>query len=114
RAELDRRIVMVPGLSAFGRLDGAVLVGYVQQRYRAEAIGLTITNRDYRTVPVVQAQLGLSYVPPVLPGLKISSGYEFEEYFAVGTLGLGPPGTGVTSRGEAYWHGWFVRAQYDF
>jgi hypothetical protein len=114
RAELERRIGMLPGLSAFGRLDGAALVGFVQQRYRDEAAGLLITARHYRTIPVVQAQLGLSYAPPGLPNLKISSGYLFEEYFAVGTLGFGPSGSEVTSRGEAYWHGWFVRAQYDF
>jgi hypothetical protein len=114
RAEVTRSIGMVPGLSVFGRLDGTVLVGHVQQRFHDEAAGFLVTIRDFRTVPVVQAQLGLSYVPTWLPGLRISSGYEFEEYFAVGTLGFGPNGSDVTSRGEAYWHGLFVRAQYDF
>lgn len=114
RAELERRVVMLPGLSLYGRLDGSVLVGYVQQRYRDEGFGATITCRDYRTVPVVQAQLGLSYAPPALAGFKVTSGYTYEEYFKVGTLGFGPNGSDRTSQGEAYWHGWFLRAQYDF
>lgn len=114
RAELERRLTYVPGLSVFGRLDGSVLVGYVQQRYRDESIGALITCRDNRTVPTVQAQLGLVYAPPALPGFKITSGYMYEEYFKLGTLGFGPMGTEKTSNGEAFWHGWFLRAQLDY
>ena len=33
-------------------------------------------------------QLGLSYAPPAVPGLKLTGGYVIEEYFSVGTLGL--------------------------
>src|SRR5262249_39782324 len=37
RLELERRIVPLPGLALFGRLDGAVLIGQIQQPFRQEA-----------------------------------------------------------------------------
>src|SRR5436190_7918485 len=37
RMEVERRIVALPGLALFGRLDGAVLIGQIQQRFRQEA-----------------------------------------------------------------------------
>ncbi len=113
RVDLERRIVMIPGLSLFGRLDGSVLVGSVQQRYRDEAAGAVLTVRNSRAVPTVQAQVGLSYAPPALPGWKFTGGYMFEEYWKIGTLGINANG-GVISKGEAWWHGAFLRAQYDF
>jgi hypothetical protein len=113
RADLERRIVLIPGLSLFGRLDASVLSGNVQQRYRNEAAGVTITARTTRLVPNVQAQAGLSFAPQGIPGLKITGGWMIEEYWKVGTLGVNLNGSVVT-KGDAWWHGPFLRAQYDF
>jgi hypothetical protein len=116
RIDLERRVALVQGLSLFGRLDGAVLVGQVQQRSRQELNGLTLTftDRDGRTMPVVSAQAGLSYAPPGVPGLKITAGYLYEEWFKAGSLGLSRGGTIGTSQGGLMWHGPFLRGQFDF
>ncbi|MBY0232397.1 MAG: hypothetical protein K2W96_24225 [Gemmataceae bacterium] len=112
RADFERRIVPVPGLSLFGRLDGAVVVGHVVQRYSVD--GFTVWDRDSRAVPMVNAQAGLSYVPPLLPALKVTAGYEYERWFKVGSLGLTATGTLAGSSGDVWWHGVFLRGQFDF
>src|SRR5262249_31931516 len=61
RAELERRIVPVPGLSLFGRMDGSVVIGHVKQRYTD--VNIWAADRDQRTVPVINVQAGLSYTP---------------------------------------------------
>jgi hypothetical protein len=108
RLELERRIVLVPGLGVFGRVDGSVLIGQGRQRFRLEEGGIvsTMRQRAQQTVPTVNAQAGLSYAPPGLPGVKFATGYEYEQYFDVG--GVNP------SSGDVYWHGWFLRARIDF
>lgn len=114
--EIERRIAWVQGLSIFGRADGAFLIGETQQRYRTE-LGSSVallTDREQRNVPVLNAQVGLNYRPPALPGLTFSLGYSYEQWFRVGSLGLAGDGTIATSNGSFSWHGGFVRGQFDF
>jgi hypothetical protein len=116
RLDVERRIIPVPGLALYGRLDGAVFVGFIDQDYQATVGGvsgsMSVNNRT-QTVPYLNLQAGLSYAPPALPGLKLTAGYTFEDYFNVGRLGADQDGVS-SSRGELWWQGVFVRGQYDF
>src|SRR5262249_53264338 len=111
RAELERRIVPVPGLALFGRLDGAVLVGQIRQLFRevvpapdGTVIALASEARKTQTVPILTLQLGLSYAPPVCSNLKITTGYQFEQVWYLGQLGLDSQGNQTASRGELWSH----------
>src|SRR5262249_34640868 len=55
RLEVERRIVALPGLSLFGRLDGAVLIGQIHQRFRQEAPEGDLIAVDTLTVRKAQA-----------------------------------------------------------
>jgi hypothetical protein len=121
RADLERRIVPVPGLALFGRLDGAVLVGQIRQHFRETLPapdGTIFTGaseaRKTQTVPFLNVQLGLSYVPSFCQNLKITTGYQFEQIWYLGQLGLDSQGNQTASRGELWSHGWFLRGQVDF
>src|SRR5262249_13427560 len=122
RLEIERRIAPLPGLALFGRLDGAVLIGQIKQRFRQEAEVLaaddvlvnTLTVRKSQAVPYLQIQAGLSYSPESLPCVKFTSGYQFEQYWYLGQLGLQANGQQSTSRGELWSHGFFIRGQVDF
>jgi hypothetical protein len=114
--EVEQRISFVEGLSIFGRADGAFMIGETQQRYRTE-LGSSVallTDREQRNVPMVNAQVGLNYRVPSLPGMSFSLGYTYEQWFRVGSLGLAGDGTIATSNGTFSWHGAFLRGQFDF
>lgn len=118
RLDIERRISLVPGLALFGRLDGAVLIGRVKQKFQLQAAGSNLvsamTQRGQQTVPMAKVEAGLSFTPAALPGVKFTGGYQFEEYFSVGQIDGGPNGGAIQSRGEVSSHGWFIRAQVEF
>jgi hypothetical protein len=116
RFDLERRIVPVEGLSFFSRLDGAVLVGLIDQDYTLQKGGLKDTGsvRLTQSVPYVNVQGGLSYAPPVFPNFKITAGYLFEEYFRGGKLSNEANGAAINGRGNFWSHGPFLRGQLDF
>jgi hypothetical protein len=116
RFDVERRIVPVPGLALFGRLDGVLYVGRIGQTYEATVNGIndSLSVKRTQTVPYLNLQAGVSYAPPAVQGLKMTVGYTFEDYFNVGRLGEDQTGQVSSSRGELWWHGVFVRARYDF
>jgi hypothetical protein len=116
RLDVERRIVPLPGLALFGRVDGAAFIGRVEQRYSLQFAGTndTAMARRNQLVPYLNLQAGLSYAPPSLPGLKFTAGYLFEDYFNVGRLGVDSMGGVSDSRGEVWSHGWFLRGLYAF
>jgi hypothetical protein len=116
RMDLERRLAVVPGLSLFSRADGGFLIGFSQQRYRDEVPGFTatLTDRDQRNMPMINAQLGLTYRPPSIRGLKFTLGYSYEQWFRTGSLGLGATGQIATQDGSFWWHGPFLHGQFDF
>jgi hypothetical protein len=121
RLDLERRIVLIPGLSLFGRIDGAVLIGQVRQNYRLEApdgFGNVVVDsanvRRSQAVPELDLQLGLSYVVQAVPGLKFTAGYDFMAIYNAGRLGESTNGAVSRTRGELTTNGVFLRGQYDF
>jgi hypothetical protein len=65
-------------------------------------------------VPVLTLEVGLSYAPPDLKGLRFATGYQFEYYWYLGQVGAFPDGTQGLSRGELGSNGIFLRGEYDF
>ena len=121
RLDLERRVVTIPGLSLFGRLDGAVLIGRVKQNIRLEVpdgLGNVIADggnsNSTQAVPELGVQLGLSYIVQAVPGLKITSGYDFSQIWNVGRLGQSANGVTSNTQGQLTTNGWFLRGQYDF
>lgn len=116
RFDIERRIVPVPGLSLFGRVDGTVYVGLIDQDFTLQKGAKSDTGsiRQTQTVPYLNLQAGLSYTPPAFPGFKITAGYLIEEYFRAGKLANEANGQSINSRGDFWSHGPFLRGQIDF
>jgi hypothetical protein len=120
RFEVERHIIALPGLSLFGRLDGAVLIGQVSQHHREIlTTGDTTTDvfliqRRTQSVPILNLQAGISYIPPFLKNVVFTTGYEWERYWALGRIGVSADGSLPRSHAELTSQGWFLRGQIDF
>jgi hypothetical protein len=121
RLDVERCIAAVPGLSLFGRIDGAILLGQIRQNFREDALqadGTILEStgeaRKTQAVPNLTLQAGLSYVPPIYTNFKLTVGYQFEQYWYIGQFGFNDQGTLSSSRGELWSHGAFVRGELDF
>ena len=111
--DAERRFKVVDGLAAFGRLDGAVLVGQVHQRFHEGFLlddGTTFAGDDTRqgtqSVPVLTLQAGLAYTPPRMDYIHFTFGYQFEDWWNVGRLD--------GSQGSLSDQGIFFRSEFDF
>ncbi len=121
RIDVERSVDFIKGLSLFGRLDGAVMIGQIKQNYREWDLQNDGTNqystnqvRHSQSVPDLLLQIGLSWVPPIFTNVKFTTGYQFEDFWYLGQFGFNENGTASTSRGELWSHGWFLRGQVDF
>jgi hypothetical protein len=119
RLDLVRRIEAVRGLSLFGRVEAAELIGLITQKFRQSEVladGTTQTSFTYyrhsQSPPQILLQAGLSYVPPVFTNVTLTAGYQFEDYFYLAQFNTqaGPS----ASRGELMTNGFFLRGQVDF
>jgi hypothetical protein len=102
----------LPGLAAFARIDGAVMIGQERQRFDesfvfddGSAFGSAASQSTTQVVPTLSAQLGLAWVP-VGTRLRFSVGYEVEQWWNVGHVG--------DSRAELFDQGVFFRAEFCF
>ena len=111
--DAERRFPALDGLAAFGRIDGAVLVGQVHQRFHegfVQGDGTTFagdnTQQGTQSVPVLTLQAGLSYTPPRMDYIHFTFGYEFQDWWNVGRLD--------GSQGALSDQGLFVRGELDY
>ena len=111
--DAERRFGLVPGLAAFGRIDGAVLVGQVHQKFHedlAQGDGMVFSgdNSQQRTqsVPVLTMQAGFTFTPPRMDFVHFTAGYEFERWWNIGRIN--------DSRGELTDQGVFLRGEFDY
>jgi hypothetical protein len=92
---ISRAFAFAPGLSAFGHLEAAAVIGNASEHFEqtehfpggASAYG---DNRieGGRTVPVLDFHLGLAYSPPQLEQwVRFSAGYEVEQWWGLGNVG---------------------------
>jgi len=106
------RKLWVPGLTLFGRLDGAGMYGRVHQTFRetfVEPPGFTqqrVTNGV--GTPMLATQVGLSYEVPRWNHARFLIGYQFEEWWQFGR------GDNDLSFGPLYDQGLFLRAEFNF
>ncbi len=90
--EIDWKLPALAAFALFGRADGAVLVGQIDQNYTIQNPSVPVSPingemelRRYQTVPVLGVQGGLHFAPPGL-GLKFSIGYALEHWWSLGQL----------------------------
>jgi hypothetical protein len=89
-----RRFEACPGIAAFGRLDGALLIGNVHQAFEETVdftsiggsfLGGATDNSSTQVVPVLALRLGMSYTPPWEGHwARFAVGYEFQQYWDIG------------------------------
>jgi hypothetical protein len=102
----------LPGLGVFARVEGALPIGHVGQRFEESFVledGSTVggggTQGGTRVVPTLNAQLGVGWHPPGTR-LRFSTGYQYEQWWNVGHVG--------DSRGGLFDQGAFFRAEFSF
>jgi hypothetical protein len=106
--DAERRFKVVEGLAAFGRIDGAVLVGQIHQRFHEGVEDFIGDNTQQGTQSVVPltVQAGFSYTPPRMDFVRFTTGYQFERWWNVGRLNA--------SEGEVTDQGIFLRGEFDY
>jgi hypothetical protein len=101
------------GLSLFGRVETALVVGYnTVQKFslliQNPAGPLFGTASQQRTdlSPSFAVQLGLTFTPAWLSNGRLKGGYQFEQWYSLGRVG--------GSVGDLETHGFFARCELDF
>jgi hypothetical protein len=121
--DFERRFKELPELGLFLRTDGAVLIGQVRQKFRESVdIGLPSAESAFydpqktQTSEVLTLQAGFVYHPFGLANdrLRITGGYEFQYWWAVGKINGSTAPLNVSSDADIAAQGFFLRAEYDF
>jgi hypothetical protein len=102
------------GLAVYSRAEFAELLGRVTQRY-SETVGDpwqptgfgSFSQSGSQAVPVLALQAGLSWLSQGDGRYRLTAGYSFEHYWAVGKLG---PNT----HGDVMAQGLFLRAELNY
>ena len=108
------RSLNCPGLAFCTRIDGAAVIGQVRQAFEETlsnpdgtlAAGGANEVRQTQVVPVLHCQAGLSWAPPAYQWLRITGGYEFEQWWGLGRAGA--------SNADLTTQGAFVRVELGF
>jgi hypothetical protein len=102
-----------PGFSAFGHVESGVLIGNDTQSYGqsvafgGKSVGGATRFSETEGAPMFDFQLGVSYSPPQnARWLRLSFGYEFQEWWNVGSAG--------GNRGNVEFQGFFFRGEYHY
>jgi hypothetical protein len=110
--DLYRRLT-VPGLSLFGRAEGAALIGWIDQNFEEtlSAAGVPFGGgatriTDTRYVPTLRAQAGLRWSPWPERPFAVSAGYIFGGWWT--------QGQGRTSAATLIYNGVFLRGEWAF
>jgi hypothetical protein len=101
------------GLALYSRTEFTELLGTVTQHY-SETVGDPnqpdgfggINQSGSQGVPVLSIEAGVSWLSRPDGRYRLTTGYSFEEYFAVGKVGA--------SRGEVVAQGLFLRAEFNY
>jgi hypothetical protein len=122
RLDLTRHLLLLPGWSLFGRLEGAGVLGRISQKFREQidhTTGSTTAalseQNGTQMVPTLLVQAGCSYVPPTHANWMFTLGYVYEHWWYVGQLGEDSnAGAQSATRGEFETQGIFLRCQVDY
>lgn len=96
------------GLALFGRLDGALIVGYNTTQNFVATINVppsglvsgTFAQQQTEVSPFFVVQTGVEWSPARLPACRLRGGYQFEQWYNLGRVG--------DSRGDLSAHGLFA------
>jgi hypothetical protein len=108
------RFIGTKGLAVFGRLEGAVAIGDIDQGFEevvltsnGTVLGGAANVHGVQAVPVLGVEAGVGWCPSG-PGhwLRLAAGYQFERWWYVGTAG--------DSSAELTVQGVFLRAELAF
>lgn len=100
------------GLTVFGNVELATLIGTIKQGFEENvhfgsfAVGGARTVRQDQAAPVLNLQAGLSWSPPRNSRIRLSTGYEYEQWWTIGKAG--------DSKAELSDQGIFFRAEVNF
>jgi hypothetical protein len=101
------------GLALYSRVEAAEMLGRVQQRFArrlgdpAAPFGFGAAEQDgSQGVPMLGVQAGLSWLSRPDGRYRLTAGYQFEHYWAVGKLGA--------SHGDVLAQGLFLRAEFNY
>jgi hypothetical protein len=121
--DFERRFKELPELGLYLRLDGAVLTGQVRQQFR-EDLGIGTPGQEdaffefqkTQTTGQLTLQFGFIYHPLGVSNdrLRITGGYEFEQWWGVGKLNGTTAPANVSSDANITAQGIFLRGEYDF
>jgi hypothetical protein len=111
---ISRAFAFAPGLSAFGHLEAAGVIGSTSEHFESTerfAGGASVYGDNRieggRTVPELDFQVGLAYSPPQGdPWVRFAAGYEVEQWWGLGNIGgnrLDINIQGVFFRGEFHY-----------
>ncbi|HLJ95500.1 MAG TPA: Lpg1974 family pore-forming outer membrane protein [Gemmataceae bacterium] len=105
------------GLAFVGRVDGATILGRLEQHFfeettpigpTGEVLAAGTNDRASQDVPMLTWSLGLSWQPPGWPDAQLFFGYEYEYWWNVGR------NSNTTARGELSDQGILLRAEFNF
>jgi hypothetical protein len=101
------------GLALYSRAEFAELLGTVTQRYSetvgdpAKPVGFGYFDQHgSQGVPVLELQAGFSWLSRPDGRYRLSTGYSFEHYWAVGKVGA--------THGDVMAQGLFFRAEFNY
>jgi hypothetical protein len=101
------------GLAAFGRVEGALVVGRINQGFEETfafsdflAVGGATSVHQTQAIPTLNVQAGLGWLPSRWPWLRFTAGYQYEHWWYVGQAG--------DSSAELWDQGVFLRAEYKY
>jgi hypothetical protein len=108
---LDLERTVANGFGLFAKVDAAVLIGQDQQTFTETDnvngfVSITDPPRTTLAVPTLQAQVGVSYTPPRFEHLRFRTGYQFEQWFNLGSV----QGSSLNFMTQ----GGFIRGEIDF
>jgi hypothetical protein len=111
------RQVLFPGLSVYGKFQGANLFCDIRQTFSeqttsaASVVFASNASNLQVDVPMITLQAGLSYMPPGWNQNRLMLGYVWEEFWQTGRLNN--PG-GLSSSGDILNRGLFLRLELNF
>jgi hypothetical protein len=97
------------GFALVGDIDTGVVLGAVHQEFSAAMPGTSSDiprSRATEPAPMLEVRFGVAYAPQLLPNLRLSTGYVFERWWAVGETPL--------TQGEITYQGVFLRGEWRY
>jgi hypothetical protein len=91
--QLERQLPVLPAFGFFGKIDGSVLIGKIDQHFNETTFdangnleGSILEQRKTQSVEELSFETGISYRPWNDETLRFELGYEYEHWFSLGNI----------------------------